>query len=354
MNKMRLEHISVDGDPYALGAALGKQGGAAFRDVVRNLDRFQALQPWRDSDRLSAIEAASRSAFPDLMLEMEGIAAGAEADFQDVLLWNCRGDLPNSAEIMGEQGCTDVMIPADVAGGLPAVIGHNEDDSPSFDGHCFMATVRPNDGRTGFTSFCVPGLLPGHTFGVNDAGLVQTINNIRPRDHQVGIGRHVVTRAVLGCRSLTDATAVLKRGDRAAGFHHNLGQCGEAFLAVEAPASGCEIISVEKPRAHANHLIFERFQDADQRIADSSRDRQDRAERLLSDGGVGRDPLAVLGDTGGGGLPICRKTRGGPDAGYTLATAVFEIGADTVQWRVYVDPAGPAILEGRQSAATGG
>jgi len=348
---MQLEHITVDGDPYALGVALGKQGGAAFRDVVRNLDRFEALQPWRDSDRLAAIEAASRKAFPDLMREMEGIAAGAGAEFQDVLLWNCRGDLPNSAEIMGEQGCTDVMIPADDAGGLPAVIGHNEDDSPSFDGHCFIATVRPSDGRTGFTSFCVPGLLPGHTFGVNEAGLVQTINNIRPRDHQVGIGRHVVTRAVLGCRSLTDAAAILERRDRAAGFHHNLGQCAGPFWAVEAPASGCEIIPVETSRAHANHLVFDGFKDADQRIADSSRDRQKRAEWLLADGGAGRDPLAVLGDSEGDGLPICRKTRGGADGGYTLATAVFEIAADTVSWRIYGDPAGPAILEGRQSAA---
>ena len=348
---MTLQHISIGGDPYELGVALGQQGGAAFRDVVRNLDRFQALQTWRGSDRLSAIEAASRAAFPDLMREMDGIAAGVDADIQDILLWNCRGDLPNSAEIMGEQGCTDVMIPAD-GGVLPAVIGHNEDDSPSFDGHCFVATVRPSDGRAGFTSFCVPGLLPGHTFGVNEAGLVQTINNIRPRDHQVGIGRHVVTRAVLGCRTLMDAAAILERRDRAAGFHHNLGQCAGPFWAVEAPASGCEIIAVETPRAHANHLVFDQFKDADQRIADSSRDRQSRADRLLADSSVGRNPLTILGDSAGDGLPICRKQLGGPDGGYTLATAVFEISAHAVDWRFYDDPAGPAILEGRQSVAS--
>lgn len=351
---MTLQHISIDGDPYALGVALGKQGGAAFRDTVCNLDRFQALQSWRGSDRVSAIEAASRDAFPDLMREMDGIAAGADADFQDILLWNCRGDLPNSAEIMGEHGCTDVMIPADEGGGLPAIIGHNEDDSPSFDGHCFVATVRPSDGRTGFTSFCVPGLLPGHTFGVNEVGLVQTINNIRPRDHQVGIGRHVVTRAVLGCRTLTDAAEILERRDRAAGFHHNLGQCGGPFWAVEAPASGCEIIPVETPRAHANHLVFDSFRDIDQRMAESSRDRQSRADQLLAGGDVGRNPLDILGDSDGEGLPICRKQLGGPDGGFTLATAVFEIAADTVDWRVHADPNGSAILEGRQSAASNG
>ncbi len=349
---MTLQHITIDGDPFELGVALGRQGAPAFRDIVRSLDRFKALQGWRGRGRLAAIEAASRVAFPDLMREMEGIAAGADTEFEDILLWNCRGDLPNSAEIMGEQGCTDVMIPAGEDGALPAVIGHNEDDAPSFDGHCFVATVRPSDGRMGFTSFCVPGLLPGHTFGVNEAGLVQTINNIRPRDHQVGIGRHVVTRAVLGCRSLTDAAKILERRDRAAGFHHNLGQCGGPFWAVEAPASGCEIVDVEAPRAHANHLVFDGFRGIDQRIADSSRDRQCRAEQLLAEGGIGRNPLAVLGDRDGDGLPICRKTRGGPDGGYTLATAVFEIARDSVTWRIYDDPAGPALLEGRQIATS--
>jgi Acyl-coenzyme A:6-aminopenicillanic acid acyl-transferase len=346
---MTLHHISIDGDPYALGISLGRQGGAAFRDIVCNLDRFKALQGWRDSDRLSAIEAASRNAFPDLMREMDGIAAGADADFQDVLLWNCRGDLPDSSAIAGEQGCTDVMIPAQSATGLPAVIGHNEDDAPSLDGYCFIATARPGDSRTGFTSFCSPGLLPGHTFGVNDAGLVQTINHIRPCDQQVGIGRHIVARAVLGCRTMTDAAAILGRRDRAAGFHHNLGHCAGPFWAVEAPASGCEIILVETPRAHANHLVFDRFRDSDQEIAASSRDRQSRADRLLADDAVDPDPLAILGDSDGDGLPICRKRYGGPDSGYTLATAIFEIAADTVDWRIYDDPAGPAILEGRQS-----
>lgn len=344
---MTLRHIETAGDPFAIGVAIGREGGKAFRDVVRNLARYRALQSWRGSDRLSEIEAASRRAFPDPMREIDGIAEGAGAPFEDIFLWNCRGDLPGNAGFTGAQGCTDVLIPGDAAAGLPAVIGHNEDDAGELAGHGFIVTARPAGG-VAFTSFCGPGLLPGHTFAVNEAGLVQTINHIRPRDQKAGIGRHVIARAVLGCREVAAALGLLERRDRAAGFHHNLGLRGDARLwSVEAPASGCAVVVADRPRAHANHLVFDAFADLDQEIAASSRDRQARADALIAADTLGRDPLAVLRDTGGGDYPICRKVTGGRDSGYTLATAVFEISRDCVAWRVYDDPAAAPALEGR-------
>ena len=343
---MKLPHISVSGDAFEIGVALGRQGRRAYQDVVRNIDRFQSMQRWRGSDRLAEIAARSRREFPELMREVDGIAEGVEADFEEVFVWNCRGDLPGASAIAGAQGCTDVMIPADPVAGQPAVIGHNEDDAPMLADECFVATVTPSEGL-GFTSFCSPGLLPGHTFAVNEAGLVQTINHIRPADQQAGIGRHIISRAVLGCRTLDAARTVLERTDRASGFHHNLGSCkGMTLWAVEAPASGCAIEPVAAPYAHANHLVFERFSDLDQEVARSSHDRQRRANALIASGAVDRDPLAILGDREGDGLPICRKTRGGPDSGYTLATAVFEIGAEGVAWRVYDDPNAAPVLDG--------
>jgi hypothetical protein len=346
-----LRHIRADGDPFAVGFAIGREGGTAFREVVRNLARYRALQPMRGSGRLAEIEAASRRAFPELMREIDGIADGAEVPFEDVFLWNCRGDLPGNAGFTGAQGCTDVLIPGDAATGLPAVIGHNEDDAGELAGHGFMVTVEPAEG-IGFTSFCGPGLLPGHTFAVNAAGLVQTINHIRPRDQKAGVGRHIVARAVLGCADIGTALTLLARTDRAAGFHHNLGIRGDARLwSVEAPAGGCAVEEATAPRAHANHLVFDAFADADQEIAPSSRRRQARADALIAGGALGRDPLAVLRDTEGGDYPICRKVAGGRDTGYTLATAVYEIGAGRVDWRVYDDLSRPPVLEGRTDGA---
>jgi hypothetical protein len=144
---------------------------------------------------------------------------------------------------------------------------------------------------------------------------------------------------VLGCPTLAAARRILERTDRASGFHHNLGEMGSmTALSVEAPASGCAVRTVREPRAHANHLVFEAFAGIDQEIARSSRERQDRAEALIGSGAAGRDPLAVLSDTQDPDWPICRKRQDGPDTGYTLATAVFEIGLGGVQWRLHRDP----------------
>jgi hypothetical protein len=351
---VKFPHIHAAGDHYDIGATIGRQGRDAFHRIVRHLDRYRALGTFLGSDRLREIEERSRAAYPGFMREIDGIADGAEVDFWDVFLWNCRGDMPGDHGYTGAQGCTDVLLPGNAKDGVPAIIGHNEDDAPGLDGHCFLVTVEPDDGLA-FTSFCSPGQLPTHNFAVNAAGLVQTINHIRPKDQKAGIARHLTTRAVMNCRSLDEARAVLERADRASGFHHNMGLPGAAALwSVEAPASGCSVIAVERPVAHANHLISAQFAGIDQQVAPSSRDRQARADALLPALGDSRDALAVLGDSAGTAWPICRKDTSSGDTGYTLASAVFEIWPDRVEWRVYDDPGRAPVWEATQPAEPDG
>ena len=329
--------IEVSGDHFEIGCELGRRGAAAFRDRVRRLERFRALErDWGGSDRLRDIERASRAAYPRYMSEVDGIAEGAGATFAEVFLWTCRGDFPGGGDQAGsgEAGCTSIMIAGD--GSTPHVIAHTEDDEASLEDACFWATVRPPEGPA-FTSFYSPGVVPGHTFGFNHAGLVQTINHIRPHDQRAGIARSIVGRAVLGCATLDEALAILRRGDRASGFHHNLGQTGDVrLLSVEAPASGCAVTEVEGASAHTNHLMRPEFAGIAQEVNGSSASRQARAGSMVGAGG--RDPLAILSDDDGSGLPIRRKLKNGPDSGFTLATAVFEIGARALDWRVHADP----------------
>jgi hypothetical protein len=345
--------IEVAGDAYQIGRGLGEAAARAFRETVVEVERYRVLKrDWSGSERLMTLLGAARQAYPDYLREIEGIADGAGASFEDVFLWNCRGDFPGggSESHAHTAGCTTVMLPG--AGDAPAIIAHNEDDQAELDGHCFMVRVIPSDGIA-FTSFYSPGLLPGHTFAVNDAGLVQTINNIRPHDQQAGIPRHIIARAVLACADMDAALAVLGRRDRASGFHHNLGQAGDSrLLSVEAPASVCVARHVVYAAVHTNHLVFSECADIAQEVADSSAHRQRRAEALISDGALdGRDALVILGDDADEDLPICRKRRDGTDPGYTLACAVFEMARDRVAWRVHGHPREAAALSGIQHRA---
>ena len=305
------------------------------------------MREWRGTDRVRTLEAAARAVWPRYVREIEGIADGAGIAFETVFLWNCRGDLPG---IGGRRpgsdaaGCTTVTIPP--RGPRAAIIAHNEDDEVELHGHCHVVDVRPDD-APGFVSFYSPGLLPGHTFAVNRAGLVQTINDVRPEGHAIGVPRHLVCRAVLDCGRLDDAVACIRDTARAGGFHHNLGRAGDhRLLSVEAPASGCAVVEVGEPRVHANHLLHERFAHTPQVIDPSSRSRQTRAEALIAGGAVdGGDPLCVLGDVGAD-LPIRRREKDAGDSGFTLATAVFRIAETGVDYEVYDDLLHPPTHRG--------
>lgn len=345
-----METIVARGDAFAVGQAIGRRGGQSVRDAAFHTAQYQALKPWLGSDRLEALKAAALSAFPRLLREIEGIADGAGLPLDEIFLWNCRGDLRDLDPALDDSGCTTVLLP-----GETALIGHNEDGGADLAGLCFLCQVEPDDGP-GFTAFCYPGMLPGHAFGVNRLGLVQTINNIRPHDLAVGVPRHVISRAVLDCRDLDQAVALLQRNDRAAGFHHALGQAGDPrLLSVEAPASGCAVREVRGPLAHANHLVADDYGDLDQDCQPSSVARQERADALIAAGAVAAgDPLAILFDRDNAALPILRNGVEDGNDGYTLATVLFEITSQAVGWSVCHGPDAGAVASGRIDLGSAG
>jgi hypothetical protein len=181
-------------------------------------------------------------------------------------------------------------------------------------------------------------MLPGHTFSINAHGLVQTINNIRTDDLQSGVPRHFICRAILDCKTMQEALMLLKRRDRAGGFHHSLGQpSGPSLLSVEAPPSGCVVNKIDSPTTHANHLLDEEFYGVSQTVTASSEFRQQMSEKLLSES-TSADAKSILFHHRSKGLSIYRRPNDGvDDYAFTLATAVFEISAESVSWQIHLN-----------------
>ena len=351
-----IHHTAVRGDAYTVGRGLGEAVRSHMTAVTGASAEFRGLDArWRGSTLVQSLLAAARAAFPDYVRELEGMADGAGVDFDTLFLWNCRGDLrypagtvsPRATAALAE-GCTTIMLPAghDPAAPAQALIAHNEDGSEELDGHCFWIRVERTDGIP-FSSFLYPGMLPGHTLAVNDAGLVQTINNIRAEDLKPGIPRHFISRAVLDCSNIEAALAVLGRDDRASGFHHALGAAAETrIVSVEAPASGCRAVEVEHPVAHANHLVAPELAHVGQQVTRSSAFRQRAANDMTE---AGETPEAVLfhkGETATASIHR-RPSPEEDDYGFTLATATFRLDPAGVDWRLHKDAENRDAYSGR-------
>lgn len=348
--------IEAGGNAQDRGTAIGKAVAGSVHDAVLTQSEFSdTLSHFAGSAYVSALHAAAETAYPEYMQELDAMAVAIEIDPEKLFIWNCRGDLrfpPDTAKERLErltEGCTTVMAPAGQSNGAPAVIAHNEDGDGAFMQHRYWLKASP-DNAPDFESYLYPGMLPGHSFGVNAAGLVQTINNIRPDDQKPGIPRHFVTRAILAAENFHDAVSHLQRTDRASGFHHAIGFPGMvAPASIEAPASGMVIRNVATSQGHANHLIDDYFDKVAQVVTASSDYRQSSVDKYFAEGGNPHDPEEILFRRGSGDeLSVLRRPDdGGDDYGCTLATGVFRLFEDHVEWTVHADPHDRDVLTGR-------
>lgn len=336
-----LRPLTAAGTPRQIGVALGQAGRAAVHRLLRPGPDWQAATAPQHGPTLERIAAALR-AWPALWAELEGLAEGLDLPLPEVLAWNCRGDLlamRDSAPEPGE-GCTTVQIP-----GPPHVIAHNEDGLPELDGHGLIADLHP-EGAPRILAFCYPGSLPGHTFAVTGAGLVQAVNNLRLRRVRPGLSRMALGRLVLAAPGLDAACALLRAQNACGGFHMTLAQAGDPrLLSVEYGAGACHLRRIEAAAVHANHALH--LDAGGQEITRSSADRQARGALLLAQG---RAPLEILRDADGPGLPIHRRAADDPDRENTLATAVMTVGAG-VGWQIYGPQGAAPLFSGQIPAA---
>jgi len=322
-----LRRLTATGSHFDIGARLGRFGAEITHRHLVTTHAWASVMACRDHPAAPRMRALAEARFPNYWQELQGLAHGLDLPFDDVFLWNCRGDVWAWAP----DGCTTVQVP----GGVP-VVAHNEDGDPRLRGYCALAEIRPEDGQA-FTAFVYPASIPGHTFAATAKGLVQAVNNIRSRGAGSGLPRMLLGRALLDCATLDEAIGLLEGSERAGAFHMTLAQCNDPrVVSVEFTHRHCSAIVLDQPQCHSNHLVHPAMRDERQFVTGSSMSRQQRGHDIVSRTGTGTvDPLSVLWDKGDPILPIYREQPDDPDAENTLATAVFRVGRESVEWQVY-------------------
>lgn len=337
-NKNPIGWLRVSGTSFDIGYAMGVQGREAVHAYLIHSDIWAAITASEHIQTVACLMDRTKARFPEFYEELRGLADGLQLPFADVFAWNCRGDILASVP----DGCTTIQTPGDII-----QISHNEDGLPFFRGHCFILDATPQS-SPGFRAFCYPGSLAGHTFGWNDAGLVQAVNNLRLRNVVPEIPRMVLGRAVLASETLQEAVKTLSCDPSCGGFHMTLAQSGEtALLSVEYGGGDALAFEITSRSGHANHAL--RLGVEGQIITRSSADRQATVERLTKQAGT--VDLDILRDVSGSGLPIRRDDPDDPDQENTLATCVFTVSKTGVEWRIYSEKEGQAAYQSERELA---
>ncbi len=336
-----MKTIAIRGSAFAVGQQLGAFGREAWQTKIRQTALWQTVAALKTTEQTQRMRAAVQAQFPLIWQELEGMAEGLQAPVDEVFAWNCRGDLVRSTS----DGCT-TLAGRSAEGEL--IIAHNEDGFPQLREDCAIVSITPAVGLA-FTSFAYPGSLCGHTFAVNEKGIVNTVNNIRAVHRPDGMPRQILARASLNATTLEEAVTLLSATPRAGAFHHILGQMGDSRLfSVEATGSGSSVLALSATSGHANHLIHPQLAAIEQIVTCSSGSRQRRLDAWLATNPPldGVTAKAMLSDQQDPLLPIYRQSPDDPDEENTLATAIFTLSATRVVWQVFTLDRENAVLQG--------
>ncbi len=324
-----IEQFEVSGNHHEVGLATGRRVAQKIHSLFDNYDFLQErLLPFHRSPAgrnfYRSFCELHRAHFPGYMAELEGIAQGAERPFEEVFLVNLRGEYAGlmALERQAGEGCTDCLVlTPDVA-----LIGHNEDGTPSALGNMFVMRARIGE-NPAFTAFCYPGFLPGNAFGFNESGVMHTGDAVSPRLVRVGLARQFIARSLLDARSLDDAIQRATIPEQASGFTYNIGSLAERrMVSVEVAPDRHHVQEVQGTYMHTNHYLH--LADLDQEIGPSSQTRLARAGALcqVTPPTEAAYVLALLGDQADRDYPIYRRATP-PDRAATLCSALFDLDA---------------------------
>lgn len=248
-----LRWLVVSGPRQAAFQALGETTRADIRAVQEAMPERDGLRRWAATEeggaRLDRLLRATRERHPHQLAELEALAEGSGADFDDLLLANLRGDLGTG----DGTGCTDLIWRGD-----RSFVAHNEDGAPALDGRLMLLTLAI-DGLEPVTVQWYPGFLPANTFTATGHGLLWGINHVQVVDPaDGGAGRHFVARAMQQAPTLDAALTHLRTHPSAGGFSYAFGERATGRVAVAESAAGRNAV-VEATRAeplhwHTNHL----------------------------------------------------------------------------------------------------
>ncbi len=295
-------YLEVSGTHRELGLAIGKK---FQNNLARRLKQRRSFPAYREYlDRIDPFLFSTRKYFPQLIEEMEGVAAGAKIPFKDIFLFNTSEIHAFYLDRISPAHCT-IAVAFTPDG---PVVGHNEDWPPNEDAINDLYILKATIEGVTFLGLHYATELPGTSAAMNSFGLVQCINSLYS-DSRIGVPKNFVARAILECRTLEGAEKLIRKIPRASGFNHVLIQGHQVHNLECATQNFYRTKLTDRPYAHTNHFLHPKMRPLEKMTdpwLENSQSRLLQAKSLAARVRTREDMQALLSDTNHQKYPICR------------------------------------------------
>jgi len=155
-----MKHLMISGGPHETGLQHGR-GAPELVAAAMQSEEYFAYSNGRPELRAAArrYEGNIAAMYPDLIDELHGIAEGAGAEYEDLLVYNLYCELRNLAR----ESCSYVAIQTDAHGPM---IGKLHDDMPDL--YCLQTRAMPGRHTVFIATYAGTTWAMG---GINDGGL---------------------------------------------------------------------------------------------------------------------------------------------------------------------------------------
>jgi isopenicillin-N N-acyltransferase-like protein len=275
-----LPMIEARGSHREVGQQIGQTCQTQIREMLISLHtELPDGVTWPEMlDQSKRYLEFSREVYPQYVDELEGIAEGAGAPFDDVFLSMCE-ELWESAA--WQRGCTDMAARGRATLDGSTLVAHTNDLLPQAEKNLVLLKIQAED-EPEFLGISSGGI--AISAGFNAAGISLTGNQLDNNDIRPGVPRLLVVRAILASRYLSEAMDHCLLPQRASSYNNVLADTNGEVYSMEGSATDCEPIYIENDvLAHANHYVspaMRRFE-ADRNSVSNSVLRYNRATRLL-------------------------------------------------------------------------
>ncbi len=258
------KYLEASGSHYEVGKQIGanfskeiQSSRMALRDLLTAINAIIDSAP--DVFYTPFLEA-SQKFFPDYIDEIQGIADGCKLSFKDIFSSNIFMEVyylyyelsgKKAVQLPDNLGCSTLAYSKD--GKL--FLAHNEDLFTSFLNSMYLVKLSVK-GKPDILGLSYPGMLMGVPPGMNEAGIVQSGNDISGLHIEPSVPAAFHFRSVMDAQNLDDAIARASIPQRAKTMTHNIGSFTEKrIVSIEAAPEVRSQKEISGMYVHTNHFI---------------------------------------------------------------------------------------------------